>query len=269
MAYSNLPIGTSNPGCIVILVDQSWSMSGNYGTGTKIEVATLAVNGILSELVAACQAGDVIKDRCRVSVISYGERVECVVDGMISEVASSVVKVKRVTRSISDGAGGVVEVEMQIPIWVQPAADNGTPMHLAFKHASEIVQRWCAEPPDGFPPIVINVTDGEANYPDLTAEAAKTVTKHHTTDGSVLLFNIHIADNMHTVTLPHSTVQLVGDNFAEFLFDISSVLPEPLHEAAKTADFSIEHNARCFTYNADPVTMIKILNFGSLGLMVR
>ncbi len=49
MAYSNVPIGTSNPGCIVILVDQSWSMSGDYGTGTKAEVAALAVNHILAE----------------------------------------------------------------------------------------------------------------------------------------------------------------------------------------------------------------------------
>ena len=35
MAYSNVPIGTSNPGCIVILVDQSWSMSEDWGIRTK------------------------------------------------------------------------------------------------------------------------------------------------------------------------------------------------------------------------------------------
>ena len=32
MAYSNVPIGASNPICIVILVDQSWSMGEDYGT---------------------------------------------------------------------------------------------------------------------------------------------------------------------------------------------------------------------------------------------
>ena len=31
MAYSNLPIGTANPACFVILVDQSWSMSQDWG----------------------------------------------------------------------------------------------------------------------------------------------------------------------------------------------------------------------------------------------
>ena len=59
MAYGNLPIGTSNPGCIVILVDQSWSMREDWGMGTKAEGATLAVNRVIEELVIASRAGDI------------------------------------------------------------------------------------------------------------------------------------------------------------------------------------------------------------------
>ena len=263
MAYSNVPIGTSNPGCIVILVDRSWSMGEAWEDGTKAEVAALAVNRILEELVLASRAGEVIKHRCHVSVIGYGERVECVVDGMISEVASSLIEVKKVNKSIPDGAGGIVEVEVEMPVWVQPEANNDTPMHEAFERAAEIVQRWCNDKPDGFPPIVINVTDGAANYPDLTAVAARKVMDLHTTDGNVLVFTIHIANNKHEVVFPHSTTQLVADNLAEFLFSLSSVLPEPLREAAKAAGLPAEIDARCFAYNAGPVTMIKILSFGS------
>jgi hypothetical protein len=266
MAYSNVPIGTSNPGCIVILVDQSWSMDEDWGTETKAEGAALAVNRILEELVLAGRAGDTIRARCHVSVIGYGERVECVVDDMISEVASSLIEVKKVKKSIPDGAGGIVEVEVEMPVWVQPAANNGTPMHEAFERAAEIIQRWCDNKPDGFPPIVINITDGDANYPDLTTDAARKVMNLHTTDGNVLVFNIHIANNERQVIFPPITAQFAGDGLAEFLFNISSVLPEPLREAAITADLSAEPDARCFVYNADPVTMIKILNFGSLGV---
>lgn len=266
MAYSNVPIGTPNPGCIVILVDQSASMGEDWENGTKAEVAALAVNRILEELVLASQVGDTIKPRCHVSVIGYGERVECVVDGMISEVASSLIEVKKVKKSISDGAGGIIPVDVKMPIWVQPEANNGTPMHEAFERSAEIVQRWCDNKPDGFPPIVINITDGDANYPDLTEDAARKVMNLHTTDGNVLIFNIHIANNMHRVTFPHSTAQLVDDNLAEFLFGLSSILPEPLREEAEKADLPSEPDARCFVYNADPVTMIKTLNFASLGV---
>ncbi len=264
MAYSNVPIGTSNPACIVILVDQSWSMNEDWGTGAKAEVASLAVNHILEELVLACRAGEVIRDRCHVSVIGYGERVECVVDGMISEVSSSLVEVKKLNKSIPNGAGGLVEVEVELPIWVQPKANNGTPMHEAFERAAEIVQRWCNDKPDGFPPTVINITDGEAAYLDLTAEAARKVMNLHTTDGNVLVFNIHIANNKYEVIFPHSTTQLLpNDFFAEFLFNISSVLPEPLREAAKERGLPAEPDTRCFGYNAGEATMIRILNFGS------
>ena len=263
MAYSNVPIGTSNPGCIVILVDQSWSMTEDWENGTKAEIAALAVNRILEELVLSSQAGDEIKPRCHVSVIGYGERVECVVDGMIAEVASSLIEVKKVKKSIPDGAGGIVEVEIEMPIWVQPEANNDTPMHEAFERAADIIQRWCDDKPDGFPPIVINITDGAATRPDLTENAARKVMDLHTTDGNVLIFNIHIANNKYEVVFPHSTTQLVADNLAEFLFSLSSILPEPLREAAKAAGLPAEINARCFAYNAGPVTMIKILNFGS------
>ena len=264
MAYSNVPIGTSNPGCIVILVDQSWSMIEDYGTGTKAEVTALAVNHILEELLLACRSGDKIRDRCQVSVIGYGEGVECVVDGMISEVPSSLIEVKKGKKSIPDGAGGLVEVEIELPIWLQPKANNGTPMHEAFERAAEIVQRWCDDNPDSFPPTVINITDGEAAYLDLTADAARKVMNLHTTDGNVLVFNVHIANNKHEVIFPHSAAQLIGgDNFAEFLFNISSILPDPLREEAKVHGPPAEPDTRCFGYNAGEAAMIRILNFGS------
>ena len=274
MAYSNVPIGTANPGCIVILVDQSLSMDEEWEKGTKAEGATRAVNRVIGELVIAGRAGETIKDRCHVSVIGYGEQVECIVDGMISEVAKSLIEVQKVKKSIPDGAGGIVEVEVGMPIWLQPEAGNGTPMHEAFERAAEIIQQWCDDKPDGFPPIVINITDGAAGHPDLTAMVVREVMDLGTTDGKVLVFNIHISNtnNKNLVIFPSSTAQFVGDSLsedydlAEFLFSLSSVLPAPLREAAQAADLRAEPDARCFTNNANQATMIKILQFGTLGV---
>lgn len=268
MEYKNVSMETSNPGCIVILVDQSWSMNEVWGSGTKAEMAAVAVNRVLDELVTRCRSGNRgIKDRCRVSVIGYGERVESVVDGMISEVASSLVEVKKVKTSVRNRTGELVQREIEIPIWVQPKANNGTPMHEAFERAAEIVQRWCDDRPKSFPPITINITDGEANYPDLTVDAAKRIMNLRTVHGDVLVFNVHIANNKRQVIFPHSTTQLVGDNFAQFLFDVSSVLPEPLREEAKKHGLPTEPDTRGFAYNADPSTMLKILQFGTRGTL--
>ena len=60
-----------------------------------------------------------------------------------------------------------------MPIWLQPEANNGTPMHEAFERAADIVQRWCNDKPDAFPPIVINITDGAATRPDFNGRCCE------------------------------------------------------------------------------------------------
>ena len=269
MAYSNLPIGTANPTCFVILVDQSWSMSQDFGDETtKAEAATRAVNRLLENLVLACRAGEEVRDRCHVSAIGYGEQIYCVVDGMISEVTGSLIEVRKTKKLIPDGAGGVIEVEVELPIWLEPQAENGTPMDEAFERAAEIVQQWCAKWPNSFPPSVINITDGAANDPAKTAIAARKIMNIGTTDGKVLVYNFHISNNENAgVILPHNTSDFTGDSFAEFLFDISSELPDPLREEAIVLDIPAESGARCFAFNLDESWMIQLLNFGSLQVM--
>ena len=266
--YSNVPIGTANPGCIVILVDQSYSMSEPFdnNSGSKAEKAALAVDRVLENLVLACRTGDEIRDRCHVSVIGYGAQVNCVVDGMISDIAASIVEVKKVKKSIPNGAGGLVEVEDQVPVWLEPLASNGTPMHEAFEQAYEIVERWIADRPDGFPPIIINITDGAASRPDLTADAARKIMGLSTSDGEVLVFNVHIARSGAQAAFSENTTKFTGERLAEFLFSISSTLPQELFISAGEAGFSPQPGARCFVYNAPEVVMIQILQFGSLGI---
>lgn len=269
MAYSNLPIGTANPACFVILVDQSWSMSQDWGDeATKTEAATHAVNRLLEELVLACRAGENVRDRCHATVIGYGERVEYLVDGMISEVTSSLIEIRKTKKLIPDGAGGVIEVEVEMPIWLEPQAENGTPMDEAFERAAETVKQWCAKWPNGFPPSVINITDGAANDPVETAAAARKVMDLGTADGKALVYNLHVTNkDKPGVILPHNTSGFAGDSLAEFLFGISSEMPDSLREEAVALGIPAEPGARCFAYNADEAWMIRLLNFGSLQVL--
>lgn len=265
--YSNVPIGTSNPGCIVILIDQSWSMEESFSDGgTKAERATQAVNSVIESIVLVCRSGEIIRGRCHVSVIGYGERVDCLLDGMITEVAEALIEVKRVKKRVPNEDGDLVETDVQAPIWLEPKASNGTPMHEAFQHATEIVENWISHRPDSFPPIVINITDAMASDMVLTTDSARKVMNLKTSDGAVLVFNLHIANNQNRIVLPNDKTQLAGDSFAEFLFDISSPLPETLAGSAQRAGLAPEPGARCFAYNANETLMIQLLEFGSLGL---
>ncbi len=277
MAYEK-QVGSDNPGCIIILVDQS--MGDIYGDGTeeKKDVVARAVNSVIDKLVTSCTDSEEIKDRCHVNVIGYSDEVNRVIEGMISEIGESPKRFETVKKKESDGAGGLVEIEVQMPIWLEPKAVNGTPMDEAFQQAYDIAQEWCTEYPNSFPPIVINITDGAPDDPEATHDAAKRVMGLETTDGNVLVFNIHISswDGARSVILPHSTNQLEGDPYANFLFNISSVLPESLVDGFDlryyaryfnvSTEFDLRYYARYFGYNVSEVDLIRLLNFASIGL---
>ena len=77
--------------------------------------------------------------------------------------------------------------------------------------------------------------------------------------------NAHISTaSAGKIELPNSNSAFNGDKFANFLFDISTVLPENLANRAKDVGFNVQSGSRGFVFNADAETLIRILNFGSL-----
>ena len=262
-----MQIGTKHPGLILILVDQSASMTESYGGQTKSDFAAMAVNRVIDEIGMACQQGSKIKDRCFIGVVGYGASVDVLIGGMISQISNSPKRTQKIKKKESDGAGGLVDVEIDMPIWLDSTADNGTPMAEAFEVAHDVVQTWIQNNPNNFPPVVINITDGQPNDQNKTRAAAQRLMNLNTTDGNVLILNAHISTaNVAEDKLPNSN-QGLHDQYAKFLFDLSSVLPPTLIAAAQKVGFSPQQNAHGFVFNAGPETMIKLLNFGSLGTM--
>jgi len=266
MAYSNLPLGAANPGCLVILLDQSGSMKDPYDTGqTKADAATQAVNRVIYEISQSCQKGKKISDRCYVAVVAYNHMtVSALLGDMISKIANNPKRVQKLKKKIPDGAGGLIEVDFDMPIWIEPKAYGGTPMTQAFEAASQTVKQWLQQYPDSFPPIVIHITDGEPNEEKKAHAAAKQLMRLKSTDGEIVLFNAHISNaTAGEIKLPHNDTGFTGDSYAKFLFNISSVLPDAMVTQAKAAGFSPQAGARGFVYNAGAETLIKLLTFGS------
>src|SRR5271166_6088210 len=175
MPYKKLPIGTHQPGLIVILVDQSASMLNPYDGGNmaKKEFAALAVNRCIYEIMNACKSGESIKNRCYIGVIGYGEVTEVLVGGKPSQLGALVKRTQVLKKKVPDGAGSLVEIEQRLPIWIEPQAENGTPLDVAFDLTAELIHAWISENPDNFPPVVINITDGEPNNSSQAETAAQ------------------------------------------------------------------------------------------------
>lgn len=266
-------INRSQPACLLLLVDHSYSMSDKWaGTGMSLaEQLALAVNRLLGNAVLLCSKGDDrVYDYFEVGIIGYGDVVQPILHGSsparpmvpVSELAHNPLRVDRIRRKVPDGAGGVVEVEMMIPVWVEPVANGITPMSEAVRMAEQVLRTWCATHPDSFPPLVINVTDGDSTDGD-PRQAAAGVRATATRDGNTLMFNVHLSGaSRKAIEFPEDAIGL--DALASKLFEMSSVLPPTMLEAAQSkTSFRIGPKSRGFLYNAEATNMIDFLDIGT------
>jgi hypothetical protein len=274
----NQEISRATPGYLLILIDQSFSMCYPFGTGagSKAQECAMAVNRVLREIVLACTDGEEIKNSCDVSVLGYGQMDEPVVNAFSGGLAQKPVvtiqaltehclRVETVKRQIADGAGGFIEIDDQFPIWIESASVGETPMAEAFVQAATLVSDWIAAHPNSFPPVVINITDGEANSLPNAKKAAELLTQLETQDGKTLLINAHISEGEAAeVILPATIEQLPqGDNYIRFLFDLSSELPSLMLERAAAAGWHPSPHAKGMVYNAKLETLIQLLEIGT------
>lgn len=200
MAYS-AEISRSHPTVILILLDQSSSMADSFagGTESKAVEAARVVNRFLTELTIKCAKGEGIRDYYEVGIFGYGSGVvnafgaplNSNVLNPISVIGDSPLRLDQLTRKVSDGAGGLVETQASMPVWVDAVANGSTPMCQALSIARDTLSDWIQSHPESYAATVINVTDGEANDGDPSS-FAQALTATATNDGNTLLFNCHI-----------------------------------------------------------------------------
>ena len=272
-------ISRNNPGCFLFLIDQSGSMSGALGGQPglrKMDGAADAVNRILDAISQRCSQGMDVRDYFDIGVITYntdvtgGARLETVLPGTSPErpflpVSQVVDAAEMEERQVNepDGAGGIVEVTRRFPVWLRPKADYGTPMCKALSAASKALQEWTAQHPDSYPPMVINVTDGDAT--DGNPEhLAQEIMALGTSDGSVLIYNAHLSEmSAMPSQYPSEEGDVPPDEYAARMFRMSSVFPEPVVKLAASMDLPVTEGSRGYVYNADMVALVQFLDIGT------
>jgi len=297
MAYT-AEISRINPSAFLFLIDQSGSMQDvldpsnvqaldqpvsvdgrtytHSASGrTKAQGVADAINKLLQNLVIKCAKSEGVRDYYHVGVIGYGgdnsaSRISPAFSGAltgrdlvpVSDIANSPARVDERSKKVDDGAGGLVDQKVKFPIWFDAVAGGGTPMCAALSKAQSILSGWVSQYPTGFPPICINISDGESTDGDPT-QPAEGVKALSTADGSVLLFNIHVSAQAGTpVEFPDSDTGL-PDQFAKLLFSMSSLLPAHMQSIAQQENIKISELSRGFAFNADMVSLIRFLDIGT------
>ncbi len=272
MPYST-EISRNNPSCILFIIDRSGSMSDVWAVETgrkKADGLADIVNRLLQNLCLKCAKDEGIRNYYDVGVIGYGATVGPAFGGSlagkdlvsIADVANSPAKVLDRAKKVEDGAGGLVEQTVKFPVWFEPVSNGATPMCQALTRANDVVSKWVSQHPSSFPPIVINITDGEATDGDPSLPAS-TLTGLSTNDGNVLLFNVHISSvGGAAIEFPDDETGLPDDH-AKLLFRMSSVLPEYMRNMAQQESIRVSERTRGFVFQADMTAVIRFLDIGT------
>ena len=272
-------IDRTNPGCLVLLVDQSGSMREPVAAGggrSKADALAEAINGLLYELVLRCIKDDAEGPRhyYDLAVLGYGgDTVGAALGGQLAgrdlvsivELANHPVRVEDRPPPGSDGDGDVGPLPRgaRLPIWVDPAPAGGTPMSAALDRAGALVAPWVQAHRGSFPPLVVNVSDGAATDgdPRVWSERIRSLA---TDDGNVLLFNLNLSARGGAPRFFPSTDEDLPGDYARMLFEMSSPLPGYMASLAAAQHLPVGHGARGYVFNADVSALVRFLQIGTV-----
>lgn len=275
----------ARPGCLILMLDQSGSMSDQFGYAQagagrrKCDMVATVLNGFLNELIvintiAQKDGTTMVRPRADVAVIGYeGSFVGPILGGALEgrsfvtlpELQMNPLLIERRTKKEIDDVGMEVELPVQFPVWVQPVAGGGTPMCMALGQAHALALQWTMTHVDSYPPVIINVSDGMANDGD-PADAARQLSDISTNDGQALLFNVHITDiNSAPVAYPASENELPNDRYAKKLFAMSSLIPETSRSLLESLLAKpVFSGARGLIFNGDAASVRQMFVFASV-----
>lgn len=277
MAYE-AQISRNNPAAFLFIVDQSGSMSDKMSSGrSKAEFVADALNRTLMNLITRCTKSEGVRDYFEIGVLGYGGRG--VSNGFAGQLGGQVinpislleqnpVRIEDRKRKMDDGAGGSIETAIKFPVWFEPVSNGGTPMREALSRAAEELVIWCDSHTDCYPPTILHVTDGESTDGD-PEEISSHLRQIRTSDGEVLLLNIHVSSlGNEPVRFPASDTGL-PDDYARLLFRMSSFLPEHLVRFAQEKGHTVVTESRGFMFNAEAAELVDFFDIGTRASQLR
>jgi hypothetical protein len=268
-------VSRKNPSCFVFLIDQSGSMNEplagiDNGVSKAVAVAD-AVNNLLQNIVIKCTKAEGIRDYYYIAAIGYGGNgIHSALPAKLSQadlmpvgvIGNTPLRVEQQIKRIANPRGGHIERPYNKPIWVEPVAGGGTPFCAALDKAAKILREWLKVHPDCFPPLVMNISDGESSDGD-PKKAATALTSLYSSDGQVLLFNIHLSSyTQRRAVYPYCLEQL-DDDYSKDLFQISSNLTQYMQNVLAGEGHKIRANSRGLAVHADFSTLMHFLDIGT------
>ena len=244
---------------------------------SKADAVALVCNFLLDELLERATRVQEVRNYYDIAVLGYADtKVWSLLpddgEGFIHIDRLAKIAPKPVTRCFDQllDDGTTTSAYFTLRPWIEPQAEGSTPMHMALTHAYMLLKKWCERPEnrDSFPPMVFNITDGQATdaLPDELINIAQCIKDTKTDNGNTLLINVRLSGNYETTSsiFPSDNSLYEDRGYHATLFKMSSVMPKPLEPfILSIANHSSPGPYRGLALNASPCELLSILNIGT------
>lgn len=269
---------------ILLLIDQSGSMLNEIpfrgAMRPKAEVVATIANELIFELIERARRTEGMRNYYDLAVIGYGgdNEVKSLLDAnqpllSVSELEARPTPILRELIDVRHPDGTIGQRLIATPRWVTPRAAGHTPMWEALRMARELTEAWVQRPEnsDSFPPMIFNITDGEATdcSDQELMELSKQIRSIATCDGEVLLLNIHLTSTPteQGICFPSEEERLHENHYAELLYEASSMMPSIFDEAIRAIKGrGAKAPFRGMSFNASAHEVMTMLNIGSISV---
>jgi hypothetical protein len=260
---------------VVFVANQSYSMEGPIAGSKqrKMDEVANVINAWLQDMAIRCTGDKGVRDYVDVAIIGYRTDAEAnpiIASPLLGALAGRMlVSIRDISENpawfeqrtqqfFDEETGEMMSQPVEIPVWVEAKAEGGTPTCSALHKAYDIVEQWIRDHPQGFPPVIIHITDGESQEGD-PRPYAEPLRELETEGGHVLLFNCHVGTESAQPIMFPASAEVLPDDLARMLFDMSSVVPDELWAIVRSRDSWVEPGARGLIFSADPVQLNKFI----------
>lgn len=219
---------------VILLIDESGSMSDMCGSMQRIQAVSQAVLKMLERMVTRSMRGTAVSPRYRLAMFAYNHQVKDLLNGILP-----IDQVARMKPPVFDPEGSTNTAE-------------------AFKKAEELLQKELPRLAACPAPLVAHLTDAEFTGSD-PSPIVERIKQMGNRDGAVLVENIFISDNMlkTKITDPKAWKGLTDrkelrSEVARRLFDWSSPLPDSYRAVLQDWGYTFDPKARMMLPGMSP-----------------
>ncbi len=266
----------------IIALDQSTSMQEQVRFGrltmSKAEAVAYTANSLITELIDRSRRTDGVRNYYDIAVIGYANdeiRSLLSTDGFVSVKSLAEHIPQAVTLSFEETLPdkSTTIAKHRIHPWIEPRAEGNTPMYEALLRVREMAEEWCEleQNKESFPPIVFNITDGEASDCDDNElrYASEMLRRTGTEDGNTLLINIHLSTDLSqpSMIFPMAEELTAANRYARILAECSSIMPDCFNsQIGELKGIAAAPPYYGMGYNASIIELLSIINIGSRSI---